>query len=514
MEKKLVYYRDNPDLGYETVTTVTGETEYRRRCKKIKQQYYAIGRDCHFVNGLWYRVSSGLIFYDHETKEWFLLKDRLKRVKGIVGSDENGLIFGYFSRNHYKNCLVTLKGHVDEMNIGISSEVLNEAGFAEELSTGIWKDPKSPRFIRGIKNIIDNTGQSYNIEDNLDEFEMKVIAYENFKPHISKDVKSYGKMLGDTSFGFEFESARGYLPPHLQCQHGVVICRDGSLNDENGKPGPEYVTVPMRGAKGLQTIMNLTADLSIRNEIDLKCSMHVHLGNLPTTRLYLLSIYRLGLKLQEELFKMFPYYKTDPRGAKPNHPNGAENYCQKLPQLGMYSLPKGINKEEFKEWVNAGYKRLFTWLSGGAYPDNKWNRKRGRHPQPHKWNRPSRYYWLNLMNTIFSPRNTVEFRLHTPTLNAQKTINWLFICNAIVRYAETHASKIFSKDPIKLSEVLTYYHKFGCRGRSLSEYLSAYVEFRKKQFAKDYISGDRVSHSEIDKDAEFEFKHGNIKYLM
>ena len=157
------------------------------------------------------------------------------------------------------------------------------------------------------------------------------------------------------------------------------------------------------------------------------------------------------------------------------------------------------------------------WLSGGHAPDNIFNAKVHKHPQAHKWDRKSRYYWMNAMNTIFSERGTVEFRPHTPTTNPQKIVNWLFICNAIVRYASLHSKSILTdrKQKITLNKVLDYYaENFGSTGRFLSEYLKAYVTERKEKFIRDYERGDKISNWEIEEDKDYLFNYQGIGELI
>ena len=122
------------------------------------------------------------------------------------------------------------------------------------------------------------------------------------------------------------------------------------------------------------------------------------------------------------------------------------------------------------------------------------------------------------MNMIFSERNTVEFRLHTPTTNPQKMINWLFICNAIVKYAETNSKEILTtKRQITLKDVLSYYttaFKNDKNAEFLVEYLMAYISERQKRFQKDYDRGDYVSQWEMDEDKSYRFSYGGVTNLF
>ena len=505
-----IYYSDVPNLNKRTVTTYNGEKEYRANCRKIKGLLYVMGKSCFEIDGLWYRIDSGLIDKDYETGEYFVIKNNKNRINGVVGFEPNTKIpiMGFFTKNPYKNCQVHVNGTT---LMCFNEELLIGNNFAENFSTGVWFNLKevNVKKLQTPANVVNNMNKGYNIEDNAEEFAEKVDLYNKYSPELTKDVRRYGRMLGDTTYGVEIECAKGFLPEHIQNRTGIVICRDGSLNDESGKPGPEYVTIPLQGAKGLQSLCDAVKEISKRNIINLNCSLHIHIGNIPTTRLYLVSLYRLAYKIQNELFQMFPFYKTNPEGVK------KKNYNQKLPSLEIMNIESTINKDDFTSYIFNGYSGLFSWLSEGYRPDHNVNRKLKNHPVSQKWNRHSRYYWLNFMNTIFSNRNTIEFRLHTPTTNVQKTVNWLFICNAIVRYANIHSNKIlFGKAPITLNEILGYYESFGQRGAFLTEYLRAYVAERKKYMLNDIMNGDKVSISDLEKDKQYLFSYNGVTHLF
>lgn len=504
----MIRYSENPNLDKKVITKFDGTKEYRTNCWKIKGEYYTIGLDAFEIDGLKYRLSSGLIAFDHETQK-MVVKQNTPLKQGIVGFKNGQPIVGMFQENPYKN----VKCFISERTYTVlNSEILILNKFIEDVSTGIWYPIKdvSVSDCQTPKNKVNHQNQGYNIEDNEKEMRHKIELYNKFNPELTKDVKRYAKMLGDITFGLELECSKGFLPEHLQNQLGVVICRDGSLKDENGLNGPEFVTIPISGAKGLQTISDLAKELRKRTTLDIKCSLHIHFGNLPTTRIFIVSLYKLASLIQNELFLMFPFYKTNSDGFK------EKNYNKKLRTLDIMSMSPSMKKEEFNEYVNDYYKVIFSWLSEGYVPDQDINRKKRIHPISQKWNRKSRYYWLNFMNVFFSKRNTVEFRLHTPTTNQQKIVNWLFICNAIIKYVNKHASRILlSNEPISLSEVLSFYaEEFGSRGRFLSDYLIAYVEERKERFYQDYLKNDRLSNWEIDEDKTYEFKYQNTKHLF
>lgn len=526
----MLSYKEDSSLPNKIVILFNGESEYRVNCKKILNEYYVKNVHCFEIENKWYRTDSGLILKDYETNQWFLSRDKELRQEIIVDFKDGIPVKGWATLNPYTNVKVRSEKKRSIYFVGVSTEyalnsdILAENGYIEDISTGIWADKKSLS-LQEIReyNIISNKEnydhKGYNIEDNEVEMSLKKKYYDGYPLSLTKDVRRYSKFLNDTTFGLEFECSYGFIPDYLQNRMGIVACRDGSLrNPEDGnKPGPEFVTVPFEGAKGLQTLVNISNELKKRTLLSTKCSLHAHLGNLPTSRLYLVSLYVLAFKIQDEIFKMFPYYKTDYTVAKKE-----KDYCKKLKKMNMGVLSSSSTKETYEKYINDNYNKIFYWLSqnenGSGYnPSQECNRTQKQHPVNQKWQRKNRYYWLNLMNTMFSSRNTIEFRIHTPTANSQKIINWLFICNAIVRYAVLHSREILmSTKKISLNSVLDYYKNTYSVTQAgfLSDYLKAYVKERTDAFQEDFKKGDHLSAWDLEKDKTYQFTYQNINHLF
>jgi hypothetical protein len=504
----MVRFKDNPGLTQRTVKTVRGITEYRRNCRYIGGKYYVKGEDCFEINKRWYKFDSKLIAFDHE-KEEYVLKNDHPLVYGVTGFKTDGTaIFGYFTENKYNNLTVTIPEYGQVKTF--SEKLLTRHDFAEDLSSGSWMcrrnlSAKDLDRMSRIESRRVHTNKGYNIEDNSDEFKQKIDAFKNFPMKISAAAARFGKLLGGTTFGMEVETSRGHLPDHIQNRTGVVICRDGSIDNA------EFVTVPMEGARGLLNLKYLSQELCKRTMTDIRCSLHFHLGNLPKDRLFIVALYALGIRIQDELYTMFPGYKTNWKNIK------KQDYNQKLRLLGTKTMNHKMKKEEYTQYIDEAYYRIATWLNDDVPPDNNFNRVTNQHHQSQKWNRKRRYFWLNLMNMFFSPRRTVEFRLHHCTLNGQKMVNWLFICNAICQYAIKNADAILtSNTPITLDNILDYYGQSfkGDHAQFLSSYLKAYVADRKAYFARDIANGDLISQREMDDDKTYVFTYEGVSWLF
>lgn len=510
-------YSENQKLCLKIVITKSNLTEYRVNCKKIKGQYYIKGKECVEVENCWYPVDSQYIIYDHFYSKWSLMSKAGKLKKGIVGLDEKGLpVIGFFTPNKGENVLV------EDMNSGRQLYTLNqslaESFCKEDLSSGKYYYNFTRGFdlnsLNRIRNVVDHRGKGYNIEDNKSEYSDKVKYYHTYTPKLNKHLRIFSNMLNGITFGAELETIKGYLPDHIQYKTGTVICRDGSLHDSDGTQGPEYTTIPMSGGKGVKNIIDLCRSLQSRNIIDKNCSYHLHIGNLPTSRAFIVALYELCYNIQDDLFKMFPYYKVD----EPRYAGKDKNYCQKLEKLSTFKL-SNKNKSSYCDYVNNNYIRIFHWLSGQIVPSRKFNRKNKVHPrgtEQNKWNRNARYFWVNFMNCIFSERNTIEFRIHQATMNPQKTITWLFICNAIVKTAMRKATQLIVGEKISFNDVLNYYSEEfkNTYGLAMSDYLKEYVRQRTEYFHKDYLTGNYVSVEEIENDSKFELPYPLISKIF
>lgn len=378
MKHSKVSYKDNPNLKLTVVTTIQGDKEYRNNCRYIQGKYYVIDRDVFNIDDTYYRVSSGKIVFDAENKQW-VLKSKANLISGIIDVTEKGPVKGSFSPNIFTNSKLYWKGgEYVIMNPEICADYLVEDKSKAEFLVKSEINPSKVQNFAVIKPGIDYTNKGYNIEDNEREFKQKMVAFKEYSPKLSKNAKIFGKFLESTTYGCEIEASVGACPDYLQYRHGVVTCRDGSLDG-----GPEFVTIPLEGVKGIQTLNNLSEVLKPRCDININCSLHIHTGNIPTNRQYIVALYMLGLKIQDEIFKMFPGFKTDPRNIK------RKNYCQKLKNLSIHYL-QNPSKENFKEFIDDAYYKIFMFLSDGTPPDNNNNSTVKKHPIREKWNRPSR----------------------------------------------------------------------------------------------------------------------------
>jgi len=362
---------------------------------------------------------------------------------GVVGLDDNGeIILGHFSKNkfHYDVFLFT-KGikyiimDVDILkNSKLYKECLSDGNFYKrtEIDTISLYLPQtcSPEY----KNSLD-----YDSRKSLSEYSKRYHNLYNNK--ISKNIEKYGDFIKDFTFGIEFETTSGFVPPRLTDKLGLMPLRDGSI------PGLEYATIPLGGKKGLQTVVDICDELKKRTTFDDTCALHVHMGGIPRTEEFFLALFKVLVAIEDEFYSMFPIYMKYNYGVKRKH------YTKKFPiNETIMCMDPIINNENIKR--NFGV--LFKFLSSNQFYKNykeDLNNVEYHPSDPNgesKWNIKSRYYWCNLIPLLFGNKKTVEFRVHTPTLDSNKIINYLVILSSILDYSMKYTNNILSS-PLILS---------------------------------------------------------------
>lgn len=104
---------------------------------------------------------------------------------------------------------------------------------------------------------------------------------------------------------------------------------------------------------------------------------------------------------------------------------------------------------------------------------------------------------------LFGNNKTIEFRIHVPSNNPIKIINWMLICSAIIKYAE-----IVKKSNVELSTlksttlknvIETVYHN----DYVLITYLLKYIDYRKHLRIYADENCDYVGATEISEDSSY-----------
>jgi hypothetical protein len=244
------------------------------------------------------------------------------------------------------------------------------------------------------------------------------------------------------TYGIEFESTNGTIPMRFCRKHGLVPVRDGSV------AGLEYVTIPITGLSGMENLKEICDLLKTHTIYDRNCALHFHIGGIPRTESFILALFKILAIVEEDVFQMFPFYKRVNHGVK------RKSYTKPLPfpELLSQMTPTSTKKED----IIHNFSILFSYLSMGyKFDDDNINCKLENvkyHPSDpgnnSKWNMKTRYHWVNLIPIIFGNKQTVEFRIHTPTYEYCKVLSFLIFISIIVNYAMVYEKNINSDSTI------------------------------------------------------------------
>lgn len=455
-----------------TVTTVNGKTIPRNRCRYIKNEYYEINVDCFLMpDNKWHRINNGLIAFDYEHKKWVLIENTDLR-EGIVDVDENkSPVMGFFSPNLLKNVRMN-----DTMCI--SEDIPIKLGFVEEISTGTFypkgrlsEDRLNKKGIGARYSFDLSYSAGPKIEWFKDSYDKAYVPQKSI-PSIEK----FAKELNSKTFGFEIETSNGYIPENKCFKHGLIPLRDGSLRHDGVEPF-EFTTIPLEGKKGLYTMVDIADLIQKYTTIGKMCSLHLHIGGYSPSKAFVVAMHRVMIRIQDELYSLFPsnYQFTSENGFK------QKDYCAPIKNIRL--LKSNTVDENFESLYNfySGGNGRFEGFGVKNHPLDRENRQ--------KWNINFRYFLQNCIPFIWGGSGTYEWRLHSPTQNPSKMLNWLFICNGIMAYVEKHKDEIANFGDLRACN-LDYILK-DVYSSELSTILSGYIQWRKDYMVNMDPQGDK-----------------------
>ena len=483
------------------VITIKGEELPISQCRKFNKLYYKLGNiniqnsgDCYLINGKCYREETGLIVYNYSIKEYVILNDNL--LQGVVDVADGNLIIGYFNNNTKYSKITDKNGKSHWLyNVEIFN---NNKEYREHLSTGNFYHISTLQAWKFNKIEFPNKNYKYSlpydskgiIGNNLKNYN------ENYNPEISQNIKNYAPLLENLSFGLEFETTKGHIPDRVLNQYGLIPLRDGSIS------GIEYVTVPMEGEKGLQCTADILKELKKRTSYsDKTCSLHLHLGDIPRTKEFILAFFKVGMKIQDEMFQMFPLYK------KYNYHIKNKNYSAPLPTFEILSqLDPIIDSRNIDENFGILYKYLSMGQDFKSVGNNLENVL--SHPADpngnQKWLVKCRYFLYNLVPLIFGNKQTIEFRIHTPTYDVNKILPFIFMNSLIVNFVIRNQKLILNRKNFinswSLLDILyMQIDQYDIPNRNkFKDLLYSYIEIRKNYCENQILKGNIVgTESEI-----------------
>jgi hypothetical protein len=426
----------------EKVMTSLGEHP-KENCRFINGEYYLIGDinvensgDVYLINNRFVRFVTGKIVFNHSVNQYQLRNSSI--VEGVVKFDGNEAVKGFFdpAKSNLTTIITLLNGErlyaIDETKIPLSyREVISKGEYAHiskyEASDFIKLKSVSQKYKESLS--YDSKGITDRYSENF---------RRNYNPKISADIEKYAKSIGDLTFGLEFETVKGVIPDNKLAALPLIPLRDGSIQ------GLEYVTIPLSGKIGIQAVIDSVKELEKRTEYDDSCALHLHIGNVPRTPEFITAFYKLISHHQDEMFSMFPLYKKYNFGVK------RKSYSKPFPvNLINPQIHPNIDVKN-RESIIAGFTPIFDYLAESATFAEYGNdlNNVGGHPRDPggnaKWNINTRYYAVNFIPLIFGNHQTIEFRIHTPTYDIAKILDFLFMCSYLINYTIKNTSKILS----------------------------------------------------------------------
>lgn len=463
----------------KTIIDIDGKEQLKKDCILYKSNYYHINHpNVYFIKDLnkYFHIASinknnsiklMMTDYDKVNKKFTFVYNKIDKTKNekfyFLSLDNikayiKGINMELYSNYHYV---------VEDINkILYDSDFIFNKEIGSFVFIGNLEESNNKDLLEHIKNSFKNStavDRAYNIEDNSDYLE-SIALYNQSNIEIEKDIKVLRPYLKNYTFGIELESSEGSVYPSTLKKYGFSICRDGSISND------EYVSVPMSSLKGLQSIKKFMNINAANVKTDHNCSLHVHIGNIRTDKVFINALYNFLYYFQNDYFNYFPYYK------KENVLNKRKHYTKSLPDL-CQNIIIDNNKEQFSSLINYNNKNIFLFLTDGFPPCNEFNKKNKRHPFKNKWDRLNRYYVFNFMNLLFSNRGTIEFRIHENTWNSNRVINQILISIAILEFVNNHISECLSGKSFTLNNVINYYFKGETRLNLLEYYKKRKILF-------------------------------------
>lgn len=503
--------------GVEIVTTKFGEKIPRKECRYIKNAFYKIGDinilnsgDCYKIDGKYVRVETGFLIYDHRIGQYIRkssLPEDTQISLGAVGFNrDNSVIRGEFIVDRTTACEIFTYndcGEISKFNFPDADALPKRFSFCDAYN-----------FYTDVHDYKTNRGKYVNKPEYPTLDYVYSFADSQYANLLSKTAKQYmednplknvfSKYLGKNTFGIELETKSGIVPVHELFRYGYLPLRDGSIK------GYEYTSMVLDKFNLFNSVVNISNSFQEGNaSVDEYCSLHLHLGNVPRNKKTFLAIYMLSYLLQNEIEELVLPFKRDIDFLAKK--KGEKDHCKRLPRLGLCDNDLS-NFEKNNADYNKEVDRMVNTILKFIYQNANNNYEFNNLKEPDlgaKWNKKARYYTINFYNYLFKRNGTIEFRLHHGTLNKYKIINWIFICNAIIKFALENIDEIIEgANKISLDDVLSIYSYDGTdEGKFLTKYLKDYIRSRKREFINNYINGDIFGKElTVDKDLKYSFQ--------
>jgi len=422
------------------VTTINGEELLKKNVRKIKREdgsfgYFKIGNietkdsgDCYQINNIFYTVEKKRIVWDHFLKRYVL---KTTTIEGVINSN---LEIGSFSSTAPT---VVLFVNTSTKLICMCKEIAEELKYIEG-ENKFYYNPSAFTYHQIFPRKLIDMGYKGSLQYNFKNYlEICKKNHSLFKFEKDEDSDEYYKLAPSLfdkyTFGIELETTKGMIPESVYKNLGVMPVRDGSIS------GLEYVTIPLKGIKGVYTFKKIIENLIKYTDSNYTCSMHVHVGNIPRTMEFVTAMFKFGYYFQNNIFDLFPGYKMKNDGIK------RQCYTAPLDDFLMSSLNF---KSDTNEKLEEDFTKIIYELSGN-HESFKYFRDLNsitEHPsdpqESAKWHMKERYKWLNIIPLVFTNKKTIEYRIFTVPDTIDKAFTFLILSLAITDFVNRNQLSI------------------------------------------------------------------------
>jgi len=247
-------------------------------------------------------------------------------------------------------------------------------------------------------------GESYCDDCYGDPTEVDLDSYGVVDIRLSK---SFEKNKFARAVGLEIEACnphydeleRDLYANNFEIKNNWRIVHDGSISPSGEDDvGREFVTRGgLSGDELYMSINNMTSILTREDwYVNKSCGLHVHIDARDLRARQLAYILAVAKLCEPVIYKMMPPSRGNTRWAK------------RIPM----SIEKILRIHDEEDFIDA------------------WYRSHGTSPSMEKYN-DSRYCGVNMHSRVI--HGSIEFRHHSGTLNPEKIINWIEICQSIVK---------------------------------------------------------------------------------
>ncbi len=443
--------------------------------KEIDGIAYIVGENNVQNSGEIYKVSNRWkkpdeLFWCNTDKEYRLVS---KLVDGYVHGMISETELGFFKKEDSisKNNIYYQKSNMENMGFVRNPYTVDQILRKSDLRNIYFTQEDGSYRLRqsgGLKTKYKQFDtEIYSFKDLPSDY--KEMYYRSFDTYYDK-IRSRFPMLErimNKSVGVEFETSCGHLEEHKCLELGLIPLKDGSIG------GHEYVTLPYIG-NVIEKCVQACTNLRYNTAVDEYCSTHVHIGGLRTDRIFLVSLYELWSYIQDEFYELIVINKRSVKYLA-NKKQGPKDHCKAVPKIN--------SSHDLTNY----YKTIFTLFNSSCYPNSEYNRGKLVHANNQKWNIDCRYYNLNMINML-NGGNVVEFRIHGPTLNEVKLVNYLLILNAILEFASKYSNIIMHrKEKIYLEKIIKIIYK---DQPEISKTLVNYINHRKNLYLSNVLNNE------------------------